>query len=65
MSVPDTTLSRSAVARRLGVHRESLINLERGGAIPAAERVSGKLSTYRPEDVVLIAIRMGVAIDAR
>ena len=65
MSNFDGPVSRSELARRLGVHRESLLNLERTGAIPVAERVSGKLSLYQPEDAALIAARVGAAIDAR
>lgn len=44
----DKPLTRSALARELGIDRGSLINWENAGRIPPAVRVSGNRSEFSP-----------------
>jgi DNA-binding transcriptional MerR regulator len=48
-------LTRSALARRVGVDRKTLYNLERAGVIPAAERASGNRSLFSPAAQAIVA----------
>lgn len=51
----DKPLSRSELARGLGVNRGTLRAWERSGRIPAADRVSGSRSEFSPAAQLIAA----------
>lgn len=51
----DQPLSRTELARSLGVSRVTLWRLEKAGRLPAAQRINGRRSEVPPETQMLAA----------
>lgn len=54
----DKPVTRSELARALGIDRGTIWNWQRAGLIPAPERVSGNRSLFAPADQMLIAAQV-------